>query len=160
MKLKHPPQQTLANFSRYLRSLNDTPTKLQLQHFLHTNFESAGREFEDWIPEDWKPKPRFVNKIRDAGFRQWALELNFMWKRLGRKMKQEVRENEELYSIIWIPNPVIVPGGRFREYYYWDSYWILKGKTSRNTLCTDFFFIGLVVEYYAPMHQASIRTNV
>lgn len=26
-----------------------------------------------------------------------------------------------------MPNPVIVPGGRFREFYYWDSYWIIKG---------------------------------
>lgn len=24
-------------------------------------------------------------------------------------------------------NPVIVPGGRFREFYYWDSYWIIRG---------------------------------
>lgn len=26
-----------------------------------------------------------------------------------------------------MPNPVIVPGGRFREFYYWDSYWIIRG---------------------------------
>lgn len=24
-------------------------------------------------------------------------------------------------------NPVIVPGGRFREFYYWDSYWVIRG---------------------------------
>lgn len=33
----------------------------------------------------------------------------------------------ELYSIIHVKNPVIVPGGRFREFYYWDSYWIIRG---------------------------------
>lgn len=32
-----------------------------------------------------------------------------------------------MYSIIHVPNPVIVPGGRFREFYYWDSYWIIRG---------------------------------
>lgn len=26
-----------------------------------------------------------------------------------------------------VPNPHIVPGGRFREFYYWDSYWIMLG---------------------------------
>lgn len=26
-----------------------------------------------------------------------------------------------------MPNPVIVPGDRFLEYYYWDSYWIIRG---------------------------------
>lgn len=33
----------------------------------------------------------------------------------------------ELYSIIYVKNPVIVPGGRFREFYYWDSFWIIRG---------------------------------
>lgn len=130
MKLKHPPQQTLANFNEYFNNLNSTPTKLQVKQFLDINFEAAGSELEEWIPEDWKPNPEFINKIPDdMGYRKWAEDLNFIWRRLGRKIKTEVKDNEELYSIIWIPNPVIIPGGRFREYYYWDSYWILKGKT-------------------------------
>ena len=28
---------------------------------------------------------------------------------------------------MFLPNPVVVPGGRFREIYYWDSFWIIKG---------------------------------
>lgn len=42
-------------------------------------------------------------------------------------MKEDVKLNPQQYSIIHVPNPVIVPGGRFREFYYWDSYWIVKG---------------------------------
>jgi alpha,alpha-trehalase len=38
-----------------------------------------------------------------------------------------VRDRPELYSMIYTSNPVIVPGGRFREFFYWDSYWIMKG---------------------------------
>merc|ERR1719326_2888009 len=30
-------------------------------------------------------------------------------------------------SRIAVPNPVVVPGGRFNESYYWDSYWIIEG---------------------------------
>ena len=30
-------------------------------------------------------------------------------------------------SLIPLPNPYIVPGGRFREIYYWDSYFTLLG---------------------------------
>ncbi|VDK75556.1 unnamed protein product, partial [Gongylonema pulchrum] len=30
-------------------------------------------------------------------------------------------------SLIYVPEEFIVPGGRFREYYYWDAYWIVKG---------------------------------
>ena len=39
---------------------------------------------------------------------------------LGRKIKTEVADNPDQYSLIYLPNPVIVPGGRFREIYYWD----------------------------------------
>lgn len=31
------------------------------------------------------------------------------------------------YSIIRRSLPFIIPGGRFRESYYWDSYWIVLG---------------------------------
>jgi alpha,alpha-trehalase len=30
-------------------------------------------------------------------------------------------------SLIPIPNPYVVPGGRFREVYYWDSYFTMQG---------------------------------
>ena len=29
-----------------------------------------------------------------------------------------------------MPHGVIVPGGRFREAYYWDSYWVVLGLLS------------------------------
>ncbi|MFM8488760.1 MAG: trehalase family glycosidase, partial [Bacteroidota bacterium] len=34
---------------------------------------------------------------------------------------------EENSTLIPLPNPYIVPGGRFREVYYWDSYFTLLG---------------------------------
>ncbi len=30
-------------------------------------------------------------------------------------------------SLLYVPKPYIVPGGRFREFYYWDSYFTLLG---------------------------------
>ena len=30
-------------------------------------------------------------------------------------------------SLLSLPNGFIVPGGRFREMYYWDTYWTVKG---------------------------------
>lgn len=38
-----------------------------------------------------------------------------------------MQNNPDLYSIIYVKNGVIVPGGRFLEFYYWDSYWIVRG---------------------------------
>lgn len=42
-------------------------------------------------------------------------------------MIDDVHKNPNFYSIIPVDNPVIVPGGRFIEFYYWDSYWIIRG---------------------------------
>jgi len=29
--------------------------------------------------------------------------------------------------VLSVPNRFIVPGGHFQVYFYWDTYWILKG---------------------------------
>jgi alpha,alpha-trehalase len=31
------------------------------------------------------------------------------------------------FSLLWLPNPYVVPGGRFREAYYWDTYFTMIG---------------------------------
>lgn len=127
MKLKRRANETLASFDAFMRSVGNAPTKHQVEAFINDTFEPAGYEFEDWDPADWVPSPKFLAKIEDDELRKFGSDLNQIWKLLGRKMKDDVRINEELYSIIYVPNPVIVPGGRFREFYYWDSYWIIKG---------------------------------
>ncbi|XP_014478596.1 PREDICTED: trehalase-like isoform X3 [Dinoponera quadriceps] len=128
MKMKRPSNETLTSFDTFMSSLhNKPPTKRQVEQFVNETFELPGSEFEEWDPTDWKAEPAFLRKIEDHDLRQFGYELNSIWKMLGRKMKEDVRINEQLYSIIYVPNPVIVPGGRFREFYYWDSYWIVKG---------------------------------
>ena len=43
--------------------------------------------------------------------------------------REPVKENS---SIIPLPNRYIVPGGRFREIYYWDSYFTMLGLAVQN----------------------------
>lgn len=127
MKLKRSPNETLELFDEFMVKYHQKPDKFSVINFVKDNFEEAGMEFENWIPSDWKQHPHFVDDIREQEYKDWFLELNKIWKQLGRKMKSDVKDNQHLYSIIWVPNPVIVPGGRFREFYYWDSYWIIQG---------------------------------
>nr|AOT99589.1 trehalase 2 [Leptinotarsa decemlineata] len=127
MKMKVSPKETLHLFEEFMAEFEDKPTRNDVIDFVNENFEKAGQEFGDWMPSDWVPHPKFIDVIGDPVLKEWVVDLNSIWKKLGRKMKNEVKENEELYSIIWVPNPVIVPGGRFREFYYWDSYWIIQG---------------------------------
>ncbi len=47
--------------------------------------------------------------------------INLLWPMLTREA------SEETSSLINLPNRYIVPGGRFREVYYWDSYFTMLG---------------------------------
>ncbi|XP_059051470.1 trehalase-like [Achroia grisella] len=127
MKIKISPNITMEHFRELMNRTGSQPTKADILQFVNDNFDPAGSEFEDWRPLDWKNNPAFLERIKDPLLHKWASQLNELWLKLGRKMKEEVKQHQELYSIIYVDNPVIVPGGRFREFYYWDSYWIIKG---------------------------------
>lgn len=127
MKMKYSVEETLRRFDTLMNATHKNPSKHDIQVFLNRTFDEAGSEFEDWDPSDWIETPKFLSSIKDPALREWGNELNDLWKLLGRKVKDDVKEHPEQYSLIYIPNPVIVPGGRFREFYYWDSYWIVRG---------------------------------
>lgn len=127
MKMIYSPNETLDRFDVFMKDHDNVPNRHQVRKFINENFEHEGQEFEEWHPRDWIENPSFLENIRDPLFRKWGSDVNAIWKELGRKMKKEVEYNPQQYSIIWVPHPVIVPGGRFREFYYWDSYWIIQG---------------------------------
>jgi len=65
-------------------------------------------------PSYFLNSPPFLGNISDANYKAWSLELNKLWKHLGRKISVSVKENPDMYSQIYVQNPVVVPGGRFR----------------------------------------------
>ncbi|XP_026173726.1 trehalase [Mastacembelus armatus] len=128
MKLRAAPDIVLLAFHNLSNeSPNMTVPVAQLQEFLSTYFEKPGTEFETWTPPDWHDKPKFLGGIADQELRDWAEKIHSLWKSLGRKVRADVQDHSELYSQIYTPHPVVVPGGRFRELYYWDSYWVING---------------------------------
>ncbi|WP_395678974.1 alpha,alpha-trehalase TreF [Inquilinus sp.] len=42
-------------------------------------------------------------------------------------------------SLLWLPTPYVVPGGRFGEFYYWDTYFTMLGlaRSGRTDLVRD-----------------------
>lgn len=117
----------MARFTRFMAQNNDDPSRENVRQFVVETFEDVGSEFEDWVPWDWRANPGFLDDIRDDVLRDFGSRVNDIWKILGRMVKEDVVDEMDLYSLIWVPNPFVVPGGRFREYYYWDSYWIMQG---------------------------------
>jgi len=126
-KLRYKPDLILEKFSELLNNTESNPSREELQLFVDQHFDNEGSEFETWEPSDWVSDPDFLKKINNSMLKNWGRELHDAWNFLGRQIKDDVRVHPELYSMIYVPNPFIIPGGRFREFYYWDSYWIIRG---------------------------------
>ena len=120
-------QKDAAEVLQAFKALPDNPSKDKVFKFVNDNFLPAGNDLEEWSPADWNENPKFIDRIKDANLKDFASKLNALWKKLGRKISDEARQKPARSSLIVVKNPFIVPGGRFREYYYWDSYWVVDG---------------------------------
>nr|Q8MMG9.1 RecName: Full=Trehalase; AltName: Full=Alpha,alpha-trehalase; AltName: Full=Alpha,alpha-trehalose glucohydrolase; Flags: Precursor [Pimpla hypochondriaca]CAD31109.1 trehalase [Pimpla hypochondriaca] len=120
------PSVTVANFRKLMAETGGKPNKDQLTQYVKENFAQEN-EVIDWSPPDWQENPEFLQRVQDPVFRKWAKDLNDVWKIISRKVAPSVAEHPERHSIISVDNGFIVPGGRFQEFYYWDSYWVMEG---------------------------------
>lgn len=123
-KLMTSPELFLETFHNWTAGLLN-PSEA-LEGFLSYYVGAPGSELEPWTPKDWGEKPSFLSKIKNPKLQAWAKQLHHLWKSLGRK-NSDTYVDPERHSLIYTPYPVIIPGGRFRELYYWDSYWIING---------------------------------
>ncbi|MEL6537722.1 MAG: alpha,alpha-trehalase TreF [Bacteroidota bacterium] len=81
-------------------------------------------DFEGFIRNWFAPPRQFSSEVDIADTTQLSTHLNNMWARLTR---QADATPEFPSSLIPLPHPYVVPGGRFREIYYWDSYFTMQG---------------------------------
>ncbi|CAD8089254.1 unnamed protein product [Paramecium primaurelia] len=102
----------------------DIKNKEQVTTFVADNFNEAGSDLESIIPSDYKEKPDYVDNLKVQELKDWSLEINKIWLELCKQFKKDI---EEFSSILYVPNPFFVPGGRFREFYYWDTMWVIDG---------------------------------
>ena len=65
----------------------------------------------------------------------------------------DVAEHPHRHSLIYVPHPFIVPGGRFREIYYWDSYWVIQGLLVSGMTGTA---RGMILNFVKLIHRYSI----
>ncbi|XP_050431937.1 trehalase-like isoform X2 [Adelges cooleyi] len=140
-KLKYTESEILKKYENLKQNnLYQVPSNTTLKQFINENFED-GNELEEWTPTDFTKNPSIITKIRDQNYKQWTHSLNQIWKTLSRKIKDDVKIHPDKYSLIWVPNGFVIPGGIFEELYYWDTYWIVKGlllcdmkKTARGVI--------------------------
>lgn len=66
------------------------------------------------------PDPKPINIPQNLPLEE---RLHLQWELLRRDPDPEIPDS----SLLGLPYPYIVPGGRFREIYYWDSYFTMLG---------------------------------
>ncbi len=77
-----------------------------LQVFIAQHFKEYKSSTEEAAALDTSDPEEYINKL---------------WDTLTR------RANKVAGSLIPLPNPYIVPGGRFQEQFYWDTYFVMLG---------------------------------
>ena len=83
-----------------------------LRHFVGVNF-TLSKEGEKYVP----PAGQSLREHIDG-----------LWPVLTRS----TTDVEKWDSLLPLPEPYVVPGGRFREIYYWDSYFTMLGLAESN----------------------------
>ena len=99
------PKSSLSDIrDSYEKEKNDQG--FDLSSFVHTHFTEPVSFKTDFVSVKGRPVKEHIEKLWDFLTRQ---------------------PEESHNSLVPLPNPYIVPGGRFREIYYWDSYFTMLG---------------------------------
>ncbi|GMF27878.1 unnamed protein product [Phytophthora lilii] len=120
--------------TEYRPNARDTHEQ-ELRRFIDDHFDPPGTDLLPITPFDYQGQshPPMVADIQDEELRDWAFDLHRIWQSLGRIRNPNVKSSLLRPRTLDAPslhrpaNVLIVPGGRFRESYYWDSYWIVQG---------------------------------
>lgn len=108
----------------------DKPLKngTALHKFLDTYFADAGGELQEVPKGELTTDPQFLKKLNDTVVKGFVEKVIDIWPDLTRKYSGSSGNCTDCpNSFIPVNRTFVVAGGRFREPYYWDSYWILEG---------------------------------
>ena len=125
----------------------------ELLDFLSTYFAPAGQEVIPVDPSSLYANATFLDGLSSAVNREFTDIVIQLWPNLTREINEVAICAECESSFIPVKRPFVIAGGRFREPYYWDSYWILHGLLRSAGSFTDIArnqienFFDLVDEY-------------
>ena len=104
-------------------------TDTSMHNFINTHFTPAGSDITtDYVPSDYSQSPAFLELVHDPILKKFSEAVNELWSVLAFTIDEDVYTHPEQHTLLpLLHNHMFVPGGRFREIYYWDSYWIVLG---------------------------------
>ena len=94
----------------------------------HSQKEEASFDLKNFVTEyfDLPPEGESVESSQDKNIVE---HIHHLWDGLTRQSKEEDQS-----SLLTLPHPFVIPGGRFREIYYWDSYFTMLGLLKSNRI--------------------------
>ncbi|KAH9040254.1 glycoside hydrolase family 37 protein [Lactarius hengduanensis] len=97
--------------------------------FVDSNFRGEGLELEAQALPNFNANPPFLNNVADPLLRAFSQVVHGYWTQLIRGTNSSTLCDGKTCESTIIPlnHTFVVPGGRFREQYYWDSFWIIEG---------------------------------
>ncbi|KAF2274729.1 trehalase precursor [Westerdykella ornata] len=121
-----PLNEVLEAFSKLERPIQNNTA---LNDFLKTYFGEAGSELAEIDPNQLETQPEFLDNVNSSTVKDFVRQVIDIWPDLTRKYAGSPNPNctECVDSFLPIARPFVVAGGRFREPYYWDSFWVIEG---------------------------------
>ncbi|WP_279606917.1 trehalase family glycosidase, partial [Burkholderia anthina] len=95
--------------------------------------DAPGFSLRDFVTQHFKPPVDAV--VTPPANQTLRAHIDWLWPHLTRTTEGASPNG----SLITLPKPYVVPGGRFREGYYWDSYFTMLGlqEAGREDLVDD-----------------------
>lgn len=121
-----PLSQVLADFRAAFgdgADLESPDTAAAVTSFVRDHFHTQpGDELQAHTPADWAPHVAWLQALKTANAVRLGTTLHALWGVLCR-----VSTPSPQSTLLALPHPCFVPGDRFRETYYWDSLFIVRG---------------------------------
>ncbi len=109
--------------------------------------QQPGFDLKQFVAERFEAPPNVAADFRTVAGQDVRQHIDALWKVLERKPEDQRPHTSRLA----LPYRYIVPGGRFNEIYYWDSYFTMQGleESGRHDLTMDMIanFAWLIDQY-------------
>lgn len=114
-------QQVFEDGKTFVDCTPKQPTKLILEEYQQQRSQ-PGFDLRSFVTTHFELPHVFTSDYHTDALQDVKEHIHSLWQVLTRKP-----DAEQKGSLIPLPNPYIVPGGRFGEVYYWDSYFTMLG---------------------------------
>ncbi|EPQ31954.1 uncharacterized protein PFL1_00153 [Pseudozyma flocculosa PF-1] len=124
-----PEADVVAAFQKLGDGQGGNVTYQEIIDFVNGNFAAEGSELVPAdLSDEFVEEPKFLSNITDPLVRDFTKQVHSYWKLLARTTNETSPSGTQCDGCVgsFIPfkerRPVVAPGGRFRELYYWDTF--------------------------------------